>query len=89
MKERSRGSYDARALGTDALVLERRGGGQRLLVFINVKGVLEHRLPEGARAQVVLWSESPAFGGTVEASPLREGAVRLEGPSALVVRLPG
>jgi maltooligosyltrehalose trehalohydrolase len=89
LKERSRGSYEARALGTDALVLERRGGGQRLLVFINVKGQLEHRLPEDAGAQVVLWSEAPAFGGAVEAPPLREGVVRLEGPSALVVRLQG
>jgi maltooligosyltrehalose trehalohydrolase len=89
LKERSRGSYDARALGTHALVIERRGGGQRLLVFVNVKGLLEHRLPDGARAQVVLWSETPAFGGAVEAPPLREGLVRLEGPSALVVRLPG
>jgi maltooligosyltrehalose trehalohydrolase len=88
LKEKGRGSYEARALGPTALVLERRGGGQRLLAFINVKGPLEHRLPEGARAEVVLWSEAPAFGGSVEAAPLRDGVVRLEGPSALVVRLP-
>ena len=88
LKEKGRGSYEARALGPNALVLERRGGGQRLLAFINVKGPLEHRLPEGARAEVVLWSEAPAFGGSVEAAPLRDGVVRLEGPSALVVRLP-
>jgi maltooligosyltrehalose trehalohydrolase len=89
LKERSRGSYDARALGANALVMERRGGGQRLLAFINVKGLLEHRLPEGPHAQVVLWSEAPALGGAIEAPPLRGGVVRLEGPSALVVRLPG
>ena len=89
LKEKGRGGYEARALGPDALVIERRGAGQRLLAFINVKGSLEHRLPEGSRAQVVLWSEAPAFGGAVEAPPLREGVVRLEGPSALVVRLPG
>ncbi|HYH99144.1 DUF3459 domain-containing protein, partial [Hyalangium sp.] len=89
LKERGRGSYDVQALGTSALVLERKGAGQRLLAFVNVKGLLEHRLPEGARAQVVLWSEAPAFGGAVEAPPLRGGVVRLEGPSALVVRLPG
>jgi len=89
LREKGRGSSQARALGPGALVLERRGAGQRLLAFTNVQGLLEHRLPEGARAQVVLWSEAPAFGGAVEAPPLREGVVRLEGPSALVVRLPG
>jgi maltooligosyltrehalose trehalohydrolase len=87
LKERGRGSYDARELGPDALLLERRGAGQWLLVLVNVRGRLEHRLPEGSRAEVVLWSESPRFGGSTEAPPLREGMVRLEGPSALVVRL--
>ena len=87
LKEKGRGSYEARALGPSSLVLERRGGGQRLLAFISVKGPLEHRLPAGARAQVVLWSEAPAFGGAVETPPLRESVVRLEGPSAVVVRL--
>lgn len=89
LKEHGRGTYDARPLGAHALVLERKGAGQRLLVFINVKGQLEHRLPEATRAQVLLWSEAPGFGGSVEAPPLREGLVRLDGPSALVVRLPG
>jgi maltooligosyltrehalose trehalohydrolase len=89
LQARARGSYDAKSVGANALVLERQAAGQRLLVFVNVKGSLEHRLPEGSRAQVVLWSEAPAFGGAVEAPPLREGLVRLEGPSALVVRITG
>jgi maltooligosyltrehalose trehalohydrolase len=87
LKERSRGSYDARALGPDALLLERRGAGQVIRVFLNLRGQLEHRQAEGSRADVVLWSEAPRFGGSVEAPPLREGVVRLDGPSALVVRL--
>jgi maltooligosyltrehalose trehalohydrolase len=88
LRDKRRGHYDARALGPDALVLERRGPeGQALLVLVNVRGTLEHRLPAGTRAEVVLWSEAPRFGGAVEAPPLREGAVRLEGPSAVVVRV--
>ncbi|MFL5346171.1 MAG: malto-oligosyltrehalose trehalohydrolase [Hyalangium sp.] len=87
LKVHERGGYDVRPLGAHALVLERKGAGQRLLVFVNVKGQLEHRLPEPARAQVVLWSEAPGFGGSGQTPPLREGLVRLDGPSALVVRL--
>jgi maltooligosyltrehalose trehalohydrolase len=87
LRERARGSYDVRALGADALALERQGAEQTLLVLLNIKGRLEHRLPASARAEVVLWSEAPRFGGSTEAAPLREGVVRLEGPSAAVVRL--
>ncbi|XXF78689.1 malto-oligosyltrehalose trehalohydrolase [Myxococcaceae bacterium GXIMD 01537] len=86
--ERHRGSFDAQALGPDALVLERRGAdGQALRVFVNLRGSLEHALPPGAHAEVVLWSEAPRFGGNVPAAPLREGMVRLSGPSAAVLRM--
>jgi maltooligosyltrehalose trehalohydrolase len=87
LRERGRGSFDVRALGADALVLERQGAGQALLVFINLRGRMEHRLPASSRAELVLWSEAPRFSGAEEAAPLREGLVRLEGPSAAVVRL--
>ncbi len=87
LKDKRRGRYEARALGPGALVLERRGPEEQVLhVLVNVRGTLEHRLPAGTRAEVVLWSEAPRFGGAVEAPPLREGVVRLEGPSAVVVR---
>ena len=89
LRERGRGGHEAWALGRSALVLERRGAGHRLLVFVNVMGLLEYRLPEDTHAQVVLWSEASVFGGSEEAPPLREGVVRLEGPSAVVVRVPG
>ncbi len=88
LTQRRRGNHDARVLGENALVLERRTVEERLLVFINVKGSLEHSFPESAKAQVVLWSEAPRFGGSVEVPPLREGVIRMEGPSALVLRLP-
>ncbi|MBZ4412032.1 malto-oligosyltrehalose trehalohydrolase [Myxococcus sp. MISCRS1] len=79
-----RGTYDARAVGPDALVLERRGGGQVLQVLVALRGEVEHAVP--ADAQVVLWSDAPRFGGDVSASPLTGGTLRLRGPGAVVVR---
>ncbi|WNG43533.1 malto-oligosyltrehalose trehalohydrolase [Archangium minus] len=87
LKEHRRGHFDARPTGTHSLVLERRGPGDALHVVVNVKGTLEHRVP--ANAELVLWSESPRFGGTVTQEPLRSGVVRLEGPSAVVFRIKG
>ncbi|QRK12056.1 malto-oligosyltrehalose trehalohydrolase [Archangium violaceum] len=85
LKEHRRGHFDARPTGSHGLVLERRGPGGALHVIVNVKGTLEHRVP--ANAELVLWTESPRFGGTQEQEPLRSGVVRLEGPSAVVVRI--
>jgi maltooligosyltrehalose trehalohydrolase len=87
LKEHRRGHFDARAVGPHALVLERKGPRGALHVLVNVKGTLTHRLPAGAEA--VLWTESPRFGGTSSEAPLRSGEVRLEGPSAVVVRVTG
>jgi maltooligosyltrehalose trehalohydrolase len=87
LKEHRRGHFDARPLGAHALVLERRGPGSSLHVIVNVKGTLEHRLP--SQAGLVLWTEAPRFGGTTSEAPLRSGALRLEGPAAVVVRVTG
>jgi maltooligosyltrehalose trehalohydrolase len=87
LREAKRGGYEARALGPDALLLERRGGGQRLQVLVCVRGTLEHRVPEGA--ELVLWTEAPRFGGTTETAPLQGGTLRLVGPSAAMVRVAG
>jgi maltooligosyltrehalose trehalohydrolase len=88
LRERHRGHFDARPLGKDALVLERRGpSGGALHVLLNVRGTLEHRLPAGA--ELVLWSEAPRFGGASQEEPLRSGVLRLEGPMAAVVRVTG
>ncbi|AKF79365.1 malto-oligosyltrehalose trehalohydrolase [Myxococcus fulvus 124B02] len=79
-----RGAYDAYAVGPDALVLERRGGGQVLQVLVALRGEVEHAVP--ADATVVLWSDAPRFGGDVSASPLTGGKLRLRGPGAVIVR---
>ncbi|NTX55193.1 malto-oligosyltrehalose trehalohydrolase [Myxococcus sp. CA039A] len=84
MREARRGAYDARAVGPRALVLERRGGGQVLQVLLGLGGTVEHRVPPDA--EVVLWSEEPRFGGDTRTPPLQDGVVRLEGPSAVVLR---
>ncbi|NVJ27540.1 malto-oligosyltrehalose trehalohydrolase [Myxococcus sp. AM011] len=84
MKDSRRGTYDARAVGPEALVLERRGGGQVLQVLLGLRGKVEHRVPPDA--EVVLWSEAPRFGGDTRTSLLQDGVVRLEGPSAVVSR---
>ncbi|SEM34697.1 maltooligosyl trehalose hydrolase [Stigmatella aurantiaca] len=86
LKERRRGGYALQTLGQDALVLEYKAAGQSLLVVLNIRGTLEHRLPAGAPAEVVLWSEASRFGGASEAPPVRDGVLRLEGPSAAVLR---
>ena len=86
LKASRRGTYDARALGPDALVLERREGTQGFQVLVSVRGTLEHRVPSGA--ELVLWTEAPRFGGTVEQAPLTDGTLRLQGPAAAVVRFP-
>jgi maltooligosyltrehalose trehalohydrolase len=88
LRERRRGSHDARPVGEHALVLERRGpSGGTLHVLVNVRGTLEHPLPQGA--ELVLWSEAPRYGGSQAETPRRDGVLRLEGPAAAVVRLPG
>jgi maltooligosyltrehalose trehalohydrolase len=87
LQRHRRGHHDARPTGEHGLVLERRGPTGALHVLVNVRGPLEYRLPAGARAELVLWSEAPRFGGTSEEAPLRSGVVRLEGPAAAVVRV--
>ncbi|HEX8441743.1 malto-oligosyltrehalose trehalohydrolase [Archangium sp.] len=87
LKENRRDAFDARPTGEHGLVLERRGPGGALHLIVNVKGTLEHRLPAGAT--LVLWSESPRFGGASKEEPLRSGVLRLEGPAAAVVRTTG
>ncbi|MCP3098270.1 malto-oligosyltrehalose trehalohydrolase [Myxococcus sp. K15C18031901] len=85
LREARRGSYDAWAQGQDALVLERRGDGRVLQLWLNLQGALEARPPPGA--EPVLWTEAPRFGGALEAPPLQQGVLRLEGPAAALVRL--
>ncbi len=84
LQARGRDSFEARAVGSTGVLLERRAGSERLTVLVNIQGTLESLAPPGARP--VLWSEDPRFGGGVDEAPLREGRARLAGPSALVLR---
>ncbi|HSP78602.1 MAG TPA: malto-oligosyltrehalose trehalohydrolase, partial [Myxococcaceae bacterium] len=61
--------------------------GSALHLLVNVRSTLEYPLPEGAA--LVLWSEAPRFGGSMSEPPLRDRVLRLDGPSAALVRLAG
>lgn len=85
LRNRLRGSYQLRLLAEDCFAMERSGEGTRLEVIVNLRGNLE-LLTKGA--EQLLWSEDPHFGGSGEPA-LREGRVRLNGPCAVVLALPG
>jgi maltooligosyltrehalose trehalohydrolase len=82
LRERSRGSFEAAAVGPQAVLLRRSAQGRTLFVLVNVRGRLSHRLEADAR--VLLWTEAPAYAGRRPHSPLEAGAVVLEGPEAIV-----
>ncbi len=82
LRERSRGSFAARALGDDALLLDRCGGGRCVTILVNLRGRLAHAV--GRRHRVLLSTQEARFGGC-SAPPLRHGVVHLEGPAALVL----
>ncbi|MBF5040957.1 malto-oligosyltrehalose trehalohydrolase [Aggregicoccus sp. 17bor-14] len=84
LQRRTRDSFDAKALGPTAFLLERHAGDARLTLVVNVRGPLDWAAPPGAR--LVLHTEEPRFGGTTEASPLRDGRLQLEGPAAVLLR---
>ncbi len=80
--DRARGSFAARAISDDALLLDRCGGGRCVTVLVNVRGRLAHAV--GRRHRVVLSTEERRFAG--RGSPaLRHGIAHLEGPAALVL----
>ena len=82
LRERARGSFAARPLGDDALLLDRCGGGRCLTVLVNVRGRLAHAV--GRRRRVLLATEEPRFGGR-SAPSVRDGIVHLEGPTVVVL----
>jgi maltooligosyltrehalose trehalohydrolase len=85
-------SFAACAASEDALVLERRGGGKRLALWVSLRGELRHRLAEPAAWKLLLATEEARFGGAGEAA-LREGLaageVRLDGPCAALFERSG
>jgi maltooligosyltrehalose trehalohydrolase len=82
LRERARGSFTARSLGDDALLLERRGGERSVTILVNLRGRLAHAVGQGPR--VLLSTQEARFGGS-GAPPLRHGVAHLEGPAALVL----
>jgi len=83
---RGRGSFEARAIGEDALVLERRGAGQVMAIVMNMRGSLEHALAPAQTWRLVLCTEEPRFGGAVDLARVLDGnIVRLEGPAVAFV----
>lgn len=85
LRQRERGSFEAQALGDNAVALERRAGSNKLLIVVAIRGTVRAPMPPGAK--LLLWSEHPRFGGGSEQSPLGGGALVLEGPGAAVVEL--
>ncbi|MDC3961632.1 malto-oligosyltrehalose trehalohydrolase [Polyangium jinanense] len=88
LRARERGTFEARAVGEDALVLTRRGGGKEVSVWVNVRGKLREKLPEGLSAQLILATEEARFGGAggeAVREGLAVGEVRLDGPAAAVL----
>ncbi|MDI1480240.1 malto-oligosyltrehalose trehalohydrolase [Polyangium sp. y55x31] len=88
LRARERGTFEARAVGEDALVLTRRGGGKEVSVWVNVRGRLRQKLQEGLSHELILATEEARFGGAGGESVregLAEGEVRLDGPAAAVL----
>jgi maltooligosyltrehalose trehalohydrolase len=86
LAHRARGSFSARAVGRNAIVLERRGErGERALVVVGLRGRV--RVPVGARANVVLSTEAPRFGGRGGGVALASGSLFLLGPCACLVEV--
>ncbi len=82
---RTRGSWDAQPIG-DAVRLMRRGPASSLCVTVNIRGTLQHELERDS--ELVLWSEDPRFGGAIEAAPVHDGKLVLDGPQAAVYAFP-
>jgi maltooligosyltrehalose trehalohydrolase len=87
LQERVRGKFTARAVGENALVLERRGNGSVVHILINIRGRCGQ--PLAADAQLMLWTEHPRYGGAQERPTVRDGTVELDGPCALVLSVSG
>jgi maltooligosyltrehalose trehalohydrolase len=82
LRARDRGSFRASALGEDALVLERRGGGHTLQLIAALRGVVD--LPLDPAWEVLLASGDARHGGAGEARVIA-GRLVIEGPGAVVV----
>jgi maltooligosyltrehalose trehalohydrolase len=87
LRARARGTFSAAALSPDAVRIERRGGGTAVVAVIALRGELLAEVGEGAR--VLAYSEERRFGGAAERAPVEGGRVKLTGPAALILEVPG
>jgi maltooligosyltrehalose trehalohydrolase len=92
MRMRERGSFEARAVGDDGLVLVRRGGGKELALWVCLRGELRQSVGDSLMWQIVVATDERRYGGE-GAEKVREGLVngevRLEGPAAVVIEREG
>lgn len=85
MRDRSRASFNATAVGRGTVLLERRGGPGSIFVVVNIAGELDFSL-DVASARVLAWSGEERFGGEPGApSPLVNGRVRMRSAGAVIV----
>ena len=92
LRERGRDSFATVALGEDALALRRQGGGECLLLVVNLRGAHRHELnhtitarPPTERWEIVVSSEDSRYGGAGGAH-LEAGVAVFNGPGALLLR---
>jgi maltooligosyltrehalose trehalohydrolase len=84
LRDRARGSFEARAVG-EAVVLERRGGGQRLACVVGIRGECQVDLGGLAGWRPVLASDDARFGGSGGATGFDGTRATVRGPAALVL----
>jgi maltooligosyltrehalose trehalohydrolase len=90
LQNRELGSFSARALGEQAVVLSRRASDAHVVVVAAFEGPFVAELDEPGRLAPVLWSENPHFGGaSADAPALVGGRVHVPGAGALVLATRG
>lgn len=84
LRDRARGSFEARAVG-DAVVLERRGGERRLACVVGIRGESPVEIGGLGGWRPVLASDEARFGGDGTATRFDGAQVVVRGPAALVL----
>jgi maltooligosyltrehalose trehalohydrolase len=84
LRERARGSFEVRASG-DAVVLERRGGRQRLACVVGIRGQSQVDLGGLGGWKPLLASDDARFGGRADATSFDGARVSVRGPAALLL----
>jgi maltooligosyltrehalose trehalohydrolase len=86
LQPRDRAAFSVRAIGPNAVEIERRAGASAVLLVANIRGPLDHELEPSQPWRVLLHSEEPRFGGQTEAHRVvQAGRLVFEGPIAVVL----